>query len=102
MDPVGLCLTNRKRRRLFYGVLPLSLDTPHATITTEFERIKRAAEAWKARTEEVPEVTAESEPAAGPGSLVESPVVEQPALPQEEAVSWILSKVRLNHFAWIN
>ena len=93
MDPVGLCVTNRKRWVVLRGFSP------------EFEGSrtwKRAAEAWKARTEEVPEVTAESEPAAGPGSLVETPVVEQPALPQEEAVSWILSKVRLNHCAWIN
>ena len=57
------------------------------------ERMKRAAEAWRARTVEDPAegVPDESGPAAdGPGSLVEGPVVEQADLLQQEAVSWIL------------
>ena len=62
------------------------------------ERMKRAAEAWRARTFEDPAeavpaegVPDESGPAAdGLGSLVEGPVVEQADLLQQEAVSWIL------------
>ena len=58
------------------------------------ERMKRAAEAWRAKTFEDPaaeDVPDESGPAAdGLGSLVEGPVVEQADLLQQEAVSWIL------------